>query len=160
LHSYLEPPGARALPQVFDDDDMTPELCATLCSSNRYFGLEWSRECWCGDELHANTQAGIEESCDMPCAGNAVQKCGAGMRLNLFKNLEWQPEAPSVPTPIENFENYEYQGCWTDLMAPRVLPQVFAEDGMTPQVCAQRCAGKKYIGLEYGMLWSRALQKY
>ncbi|KAF2452640.1 WSC domain-containing protein [Lineolata rhizophorae] len=77
-------------PRTLHDDDlsteeMTVELCADFCSGYKYMGVEWSRECWCGNIID-HDGAPAENGCDMTCAGDSFQYCGGSMRLNLYVN--------------------------------------------------------------------------
>ena len=59
-----------------DSDTMTARDCISHCGSNVYAGLEYGRECWCGDYLSTLSQMLPESNCSMPCTGNANQSCG------------------------------------------------------------------------------------
>lgn len=60
----------------------------------KFAGIEYGRECWCGDEVNFKGNGGsgapganISESlCSFNCPGDATgkSKCGAGLRMNLF----------------------------------------------------------------------------
>lgn len=63
----------------------------------KYAGVEYAKECWCGDGTGADGQlnwAGnpgatpggnaTESQCSKDCPGDAKQKCGASKRMNLF----------------------------------------------------------------------------
>ncbi|KAK3325520.1 hypothetical protein B0H66DRAFT_548554 [Apodospora peruviana] len=81
-----EATGVRALSaNSYAADTMTLESCATFCSGYTYFGVEYARECYCGNSLAASSvPAGISD-CNMNCAGNPLEYCGAGDRLELYK---------------------------------------------------------------------------
>lgn len=154
--------------------DMSLDLCADLCAAaattaqpSNYFGVEYGTECWCGTELHAGTiVAENEEECGFVCPGNATQKCGAGLRLNMFHAAT--PIVPPPPTAggdsgtdgdetipnglaVRHVDGYSYKGCYTDNVGHRVLPIVHDSNDMTPQKCASLCPGAAYVGVE----WSR-----
>ena len=81
-----EASGARALGQAsFADDAMTLERCASFCDVFVYFGVEYGRECYCGDALQAGSVQAVLADCDMRCAGDVSQFCGAGNRLELYR---------------------------------------------------------------------------
>ncbi|KAK4184351.1 WSC domain-containing protein [Podospora australis] len=63
-------------------DDMTLEKCAERCKDYSYFGLEYSRECYCGDDLLG--EAAPEKDCGILCVGASTQWCGGPDRLNLY----------------------------------------------------------------------------
>ncbi|KAH6667842.1 WSC domain-containing protein [Halenospora varia] len=64
---------------------MTLELCATFCSSYKYFGVEWSVECYCGNDFTAGAALVDSSECSMTCGGNSEELCGAGDRLSVYQ---------------------------------------------------------------------------
>jgi len=81
--------GVRTLgAEGFADDGMTLEVCAGLCADYAYFGTEYGRECYCGDTLAAGSEVALGSNCDMPCAGNVSEYCGAGNRLSVYAKVE------------------------------------------------------------------------
>ena len=77
----------RSLKAVdYRTDDMTIEKCAERCAEYRYFGVEYSRECYCGNELGG--QLAPAKECGMLCMGsNGNQWCGGPDRLNLYSKV-------------------------------------------------------------------------
>ncbi|KAF1923736.1 WSC-domain-containing protein [Didymella exigua CBS 183.55] len=76
---------ARAL-SVFQasGDSMTVAHCTSSCKAANYStaGLEYGRECWCGDTLDNNATI-TDEGCDIRCTGNSSEFCGGSQRLDL-----------------------------------------------------------------------------
>lgn len=96
--------------QVINLADMTQEKCLQACWMYKYAGIEYGRECWCGDQVNwqgdggtATPGANVSESqCSFSCPGDAKgkskcsarlrrdpakqanSKCGASLRMNLF----------------------------------------------------------------------------
>ncbi|KAK3378435.1 hypothetical protein B0H63DRAFT_397603 [Podospora didyma] len=66
-------------------DAMTLESCAAFCSAYTYFGTEYGRECYCGNSLGAGSVPAPVGDCSMTCAGNPLEYCGAGNRLELYQ---------------------------------------------------------------------------
>src|SRR5204863_711038 len=64
---------------------MTLEMCATFCSAYKYFGAEWSVECWCGNSFTAGAAQVDIGQCSMTCGGNSDQLCGNGDRLSVYQ---------------------------------------------------------------------------
>lgn len=64
---------------------MTLEACATFCGAYKYFGTEYSTECFCGNSLTAGAADVDISQCSMTCGGNANQFCGAGDRLSVYE---------------------------------------------------------------------------
>lgn len=84
---------ARTLPTRIESPALnTVDFCTTACFTAGYklAGMEWSTECWCGNEILAGHLGG-QSGCDMVCAGNALEYCGGSQRLNLYSF-----EAPQV----------------------------------------------------------------
>jgi hypothetical protein len=74
---------ARSLTgDTYRGDDMTVESCAAFCEGFAYFGVEYARECYCGNELTG--QAAPEADCSELCIGNVTEWCGGPDRLNLY----------------------------------------------------------------------------
>jgi hypothetical protein len=137
--------GHRALTGAcYDDDLVTVESCAVFCSKYKFFGLEYGRECYCGDSLSA--QFADDSDCSFPCAGNAAEKCGAGDRLNAYTNTLYSPASPATL-------DVPYLGCFVDHTYARVLPyNLLGSDDMTAAKCAEHCSNSNYsfFGVEYG----------
>jgi hypothetical protein len=133
--------GARALPDnLLGADDMTAQKCAEHCSNYSYFGVEYGRECWCGNSPPETPAP--ESECSFPCAGDSTQICGAGNRINV-----WGAPLPSPP----NVGDYEYLGCFTDKSDARVLRgTAFFDSAMTLEKCADFCKLYSFFGVEYG----------
>ena len=82
---YKEVPNGRALTgAAYADDAMTLEMCASECSSFPYWATEYGRECYCGNTLDASSTPASEGDCNMICAGDKYEYCGAGDRLELY----------------------------------------------------------------------------
>ncbi|KAM7207748.1 WSC domain containing protein [Naviculisporaceae sp. PSN 640] len=95
---YTEASGMRALSDVsFYDDALTVEKCATICSSYTWFGLEYGRECYCGNTINSGSVPTESSDCSFSCAGNSAQKCGAGNRLNMYRYPTTTLSSSSVP---------------------------------------------------------------
>ncbi|GAB1311342.1 WSC domain-containing protein [Madurella fahalii] len=133
--------GARALPDnLLGADDMTAQKCAEHCANYSYFGVEYGRECWCGNSP-PNTPA-PESECSFRCAGDDSQICGAGNRINVWGS--------PLPSP-ETVADFEYFGCFTDKGDERGLRgRVTYDPAMTLEKCASACSGYSYFGVEFG----------
>ncbi|KAK1239930.1 hypothetical protein MKX08_007372 [Trichoderma sp. CBMAI-0020] len=83
---WAEPPNDRAIiDQMYANDSMTLESCATFCKGFTYFGTEYGRECYCGNVLKQGAvKATNQADCSFPCAGDGTEYCGAGFRLELY----------------------------------------------------------------------------
>ncbi|KAF2186183.1 heme peroxidase [Zopfia rhizophila CBS 207.26] len=136
----------RALPAATTANDaMTTEECAAFCSKFQYFGLEYSRECYCGNALDASSEIMGATDCNLGCLGNSTQLCGGASRLSLYKNLKY------VPMVNPKIDGYNYLGCYSEGTAGRALADsTTASDSMTVKSCAAFCNGAPYFGVEYG----------
>ncbi|KLU85054.1 hypothetical protein MAPG_04086 [Magnaporthiopsis poae ATCC 64411] len=77
--------GTRALSELaFVSDAMTLQDCATFCDAYKYFGVEYSRECYCGNAFNNGSVPVPAAECSMVCSGNGLQFCGAGNRLSSY----------------------------------------------------------------------------
>ncbi|TDZ26026.1 WSC domain-containing protein [Colletotrichum orbiculare MAFF 240422] len=70
----------------YASDDMSTAACAAFCAKGswQYMGLEYARECYCGDTTNAGSVPALLKECNMQCAGNKTEYCGGGNRLDLF----------------------------------------------------------------------------
>lgn len=65
---------------------MTVELCVNYCVSQgaSWAGMEFGDECYCGNSLPTTAVVELESSCNMLCAGNNKEYCGAGGMLDVY----------------------------------------------------------------------------
>jgi hypothetical protein len=70
---------------------MTVALCLEQCWMYNYAGIEYARECWCGNEIdlvgnQESTPAEVvsDSECSFACSGNSTEYCGAGVRQSLY----------------------------------------------------------------------------
>ncbi|KAJ3324702.1 hypothetical protein HDU76_013345 [Blyttiomyces sp. JEL0837] len=77
---------------------MTIELCLSTCAGltagntkvYQYAGLEYARECWCGN---AAPTSAMVNTCTSPCKGNSSEICGNGGAIDVWSVL-------GVPVPV------------------------------------------------------------
>ena len=92
---------------IMMNDDNSPVNCGSKCreANYTYFGLEFARECWCGNALNfripkPNEECEVcnHENChtndlgNKKCPGDPSQGCGNAYRMRLF---QWAGTAPS-----------------------------------------------------------------
>lgn len=68
-------------------DDMTFAKCVNYCSGQGFSmaGVEWSRECYCGNMLmNGAALSKTSSNAGMVCSGDASSMCGASAALTLF----------------------------------------------------------------------------
>jgi len=143
---------------------MTLEACQAFCSAFTYFGVEYSRECYCGNSFNAGSVPAPAADCSMTCMGAPSQYCGAGNRLSVYARdgtpppSSVTPTAPATtsaaPVPTGLPAGWTYQGCWIDGKQGRILPyQIPDSQANSPSTCASGClaAGYSISGTEYGL---------
>ena len=130
---------------------MTLDSCATFCAGYRYFGTEYSSECYCGNWLAPTSANASLGECSMACSGNPLQYCGGGNRLQLYEAENF--EAPPAPThPVTVAGGWSFEGCRTEATGVRALSAgAWASGSMTLESCASFCQGHRYFGTEYGV---------
>ncbi|KAJ7287144.1 WSC domain-containing protein [Mycena rebaudengoi] len=130
--------------------DMTIEKCLAFCDTGGFgfAGVEFGSECYCD---HAPQDSGLPvelSECNVPCAGDATEFCGAGNRLNLI----WDGSA--LPTITLAVDTWQYTGCFSDSINPRTLPHNIATaDGkVTVESCTTACNANGFAvaGVEFG----------
>ncbi|KAK4158857.1 WSC domain-containing protein [Cladorrhinum sp. PSN259] len=141
---YTETSGVRALNgSSYYDDTMTAQKCASACTGFKYFGVEYGRECYCGNTINTGSVPAPAADCSFACPGDSTQDCGAGNRLNLYTRS----------TPPLSYTTYGYRGCYAEPQGARALPNLYqrSQTNMTIQGCASFCGAGGYtlFGLEY-----------
>lgn len=83
-----EPTSSRLLPFQIENNGthMTIEKCLSDCWKYQYAGVEYGRECWCGDSLNlaAGAMNVTDDKCGFTCPGSGSEYCGSGGHLSLF----------------------------------------------------------------------------
>ncbi|KAL8826220.1 MAG: hypothetical protein Q9170_007485 [Blastenia crenularia] len=83
---YTDSTSARVLTGKYvPDSALTIEKCAAACKGYAIFGAEYGSQCYCGNSFAGPTAVVGEGECGYVCAGNAMQLCGAGNRLSVYK---------------------------------------------------------------------------
>jgi hypothetical protein len=172
---YTEGTGGRALPVVKNLGKYNSVAnCTAACAGYAYAGAEYGTECYCGASLGQGSVSAPTGDCNMVCAGNASEFCGAGNRLNVYalpvnsssSSASASPSASSSPSAVATTSSpaptqtgpiippvigvYSYVSCYTEATTGRALSaKTLASDDMTLEKCAATCAGYTYFGLEY-----------
>lgn len=88
------------------------------------------------------------DECNIPCAGDPYQYCGAGNRLSVYADAEKEVIEPKHPPTIGI---YQFVGCKTEATGVRALSEaVLFSEGMTNGMCADFCEGYPFFGTEHG----------
>lgn len=145
---YLDQGNPRSLPDANTaSNNLTLEDCAAFCDGYSFFGTEYSSQCYCGYVLNAAAVQEPATDCNMVCAGNETEYCGGSWRLTVYASTTLAP--PSIPSTVAGYTSL---GCWTDNVDGRALPNLYANNSMTLEMCAAVAteAGATYWGAEYG----------
>ncbi|TVY80927.1 WSC domain-containing protein [Lachnellula suecica] len=156
--------------KTFANDSMTLESCASFCSGYQMFGLEYGRECYCGNSLGAGSvNATNQADCSFPCSGDSTEFCGAGSRLELYSKLSSNTSTskttsttattsssalsttttPVGPTIVPSAGLYTYFGCLTEGTSTRALGAAsFPNNNQTVALCASSCSAYNYFGVD------------
>ena len=94
--------------QYPDNSTLTVESCVAMCQAANYnvTGIEYSKQCFCGNALVNGPVKVADNQCNMACAGNSSEMCGAGNRMSVYAagNLT------VLPRPIQQSQNLP--GSW------------------------------------------------
>ncbi|CUS12732.1 unnamed protein product [Tuber aestivum] len=86
LACYTEATAGRALSgKSLAADDMTVPKCLEACAGFRYAGLEYRRECYCGNTFNAGAVVAPSSQCGLTCMGYVFNYCGGGSRLTVYE---------------------------------------------------------------------------
>lgn len=134
---------------------MTIEACAAFAKKGnsgagyKYFGVEYSSECYVGNTLMPSgkilteTSSPSSTSCNMKCSGNDAQMCGGAGLLSLYHNPNYTNSAVSL-----SIGGYRAAGCLTDFHSGQGLRSLAAtstsSDGTTEDSCVAYCHMKGY----------------
>lgn len=143
---------------------MTLAACQAYCSAYTYFGVEYARECYCGNSFGTGSTLVADSDCSMTCAGEAAEFCGAGNRLSVYARNGTAPPSSTVPAGSSTTSaapvatglpaGWTNQGCWIDAAQGRILPYQIPDSQTNSQSsCASACfaAGYKISATEYGV---------
>ncbi|KAG8750673.1 hypothetical protein FRC14_000318 [Serendipita sp. 396] len=148
---YVDSVSARIVPnQVYVAQPVGPQKCLETCASLGYAfaGLEYMHECFCANDIDVAqlTSTDVGE-CNSTCDGDPRFFCGAGNRLLLYRNSGY-----IAPPDFGSVSGWTGQGCFTDYLENRVLPdRYYVPGGMTIDKCIEACSnnGYSYAGVEF-----------
>merc|ERR1712029_589356 len=60
----------------------SPSQCYSYCQGFKYYAVQYTNECFCGDTLQHLVKRPTNE-CNAVCPGDSSKKCGSSYRLNL-----------------------------------------------------------------------------
>ena len=125
-------------------DDMTIGKCLAFCGNYKYAGLEYGRECYCGNTLQNGASlTSTSGQCVTPCAGMSTNTCGGPNALQMYTNGNYKAASTGA---------YVSSGCVQEVAGRALRGASTAGPNMTIDTCTSFCAsqGFKIAGLEYG----------
>ncbi|KAG8818964.1 hypothetical protein FRC18_012255 [Serendipita sp. 400] len=131
-------------------DQMTVQKCIDGCAAAGFSsaGLEFGRECFCGNASSPLADTAEMNECNMPCLGDASEFCGGPNRILIYhKSTSPGPE----PTPEGSWAPTE-GSCWTDSVYDRILHRfIGGYEDLTPAKCQALCENEGFslAGVEY-----------
>ncbi|KAI4846348.1 hypothetical protein E4T44_05114 [Aureobasidium sp. EXF-8845] len=115
--------GARALTsgKMETGNDTTVAACLQYCGDSNYqfAGLEYSKECWCGNYLSALSTQLPSSNCSLACVGNNTEICGGYLTLSLY-NLT-SKKAGSSGSSTKSAAASVAASSWTYLLGAGVM---------------------------------------
>ncbi|KAM4060227.1 carbohydrate binding domain-containing protein [Hirsutella rhossiliensis] len=89
-------------PVKADASSFTTKKCLAACEKGGFpfAGTEYGGECWCGVVLANDTAKVHESECNMPCRGDASDKCGGRARLSLYVAKDLESLEPCGQRPV------------------------------------------------------------
>lgn len=151
LGCYTDSTSSRALNGYYNSGNtQTLDAClaAAVAKSYKFFGVEYSGECFAGNYIASSSTSG-STNCNMPCYGNNSQICGGSSAISMFQNMKYV-DGSNKPTVLNGA--WSYQGCYTDSSSRSLGAYSFSNStGMSIEMCATTCAQKgfNWMGSEY-----------
>ena len=141
-------PNNRTLTGRYEaNEDMTIEMCLSICRNDGYpyAGLEWQCECFCGYEPELGFTWSWPDNCNDKCAGHSYQNCGGSNAISIW----------STPPA------YLTGQCFYDFPSPRrVFEHGYSIDGLedlTPEKCIEICRRDEGTDLILNLVFSLSL---
>ncbi|KAH8807678.1 hypothetical protein F5884DRAFT_673669, partial [Xylogone sp. PMI_703] len=147
-----------------DSQTLTVESCVKTCVAAGYTiaGMEFSTQCFCDNFLYNGAAlAANQADCNMPCAGDSTETCGAGNRLSIYSLGKPQVFQPPAAQTTGLPANWVYKGCLQDNIpskedANQILSTfpylVWQNDNNSAPACIEKCQefGFNAAGVEFG----------
>ena len=94
------------------------EYCKEHCKSQgySYAGVQYGKECWCGNSFGKHGLAGNQNECNKKCSDKAQSTCGGTWRANIYLTAKPEPRTISKAVPSSGFidcssNDFEYAEC-------------------------------------------------
>ncbi|EKM51419.1 uncharacterized protein PHACADRAFT_263533 [Phanerochaete carnosa HHB-10118-sp] len=139
-----------------DNSALTVESCISSCTSQGFSvaGMEYSVQCFCGNELINGAVTAPDSDCNMACGGSATEACGGPNRLSVYSTgtITTLPVPTTQTTGLPG--NWQYVGCIEEgANGNRVFPyQIINTNNNSAEACLNQCGAFGYpaAGMEYG----------
>lgn len=97
---YTEATTGRALPNGLTPEVPTVAGCISACSAKGYklCGMQYSQECFGGNEMASSAVIAPITDCNLPCKGNSSEFCGGSSRNNVYQRNDALPGKTVLPT--------------------------------------------------------------
>lgn len=152
---YIDGANGRIMNTQEPDSNLnTIEVCVNTCVGLGYSvaGMEYGVQCFCDNFVRNGASLTADTDCNMACAGNSAEKCGAGDRMSIYSNATLQVYQPPAPQKTGLNGSWVYQGCLLDNAEQRTFPyQLIFPNNNTANNCLQSCQAFGYGagGMEY-----------
>ncbi|KAK8874124.1 WSC domain-containing protein [Apiospora arundinis] len=80
-------------------NNMTVPVCLEFCDKYKYAGLQWSRECWCGNEINMRSTKQNDSDCDLACSGDQHVACGGNLKLSIYNSTTTSSASMTFNSP-------------------------------------------------------------
>uniref|UniRef100_A0A6A7G8G9 protein xylosyltransferase n=2 Tax=Hirondellea gigas TaxID=1518452 RepID=A0A6A7G8G9_9CRUS len=105
----------------------TPLICTDHCYTRGYVhaGLQYGRECFCGNEDVASQHLTSDTACDMSCPGDLRYSCGGYLALSLYQTGLAKHVSPPVLTNATGHSNVNVSIAYILTLNGRATRQMF-----------------------------------
>lgn len=111
-------------------DSMTVSMCLDFCDKYKFAGLEWSRECWCGNEINLRSTKKNDSDCDMACPANKNLSCGGNLRLSIYNSTVTSSATSMFSSPTANPTSTQFSKNSAAALAASVIWAILFARGM------------------------------
>ncbi|SJL08884.1 related to glyoxal oxidase precursor [Armillaria ostoyae] len=153
LGCFTDTQGTRtlSLSSFTSGDNMTVPNCIDFCGDGGfiYAGVEYSQECYCGNNIEAEDTNATATDCNMACTGNTLQLCGGPNRMNVFWSGATPPAPPAIVPSVGDWTSL---GCYSDNVdGQRTFTVGLDVADVTIEKCTSACftSGYQFAGTEY-----------
>ena len=100
------------------------QFCLDQCKDSGYLyaGIQYTRECWCGDDFGKYGEAPLSD-CHRDCEDESGNKCGGSWRQNIFLSSSI---SPTTPVSTKDSEEVKFNDTDDDyeVLADRSIPDL------------------------------------